>query len=112
MPPEKARKRAKAWTGFEIVGQQQHTREEIVALLPVELGTPYPEDRSIFERCRRRLPRIEGPRRSSRRETSLRRPLLLADHARRREDGGEITRVASAATRGWATGHHDPGAPL
>lgn len=39
------------WTGFEIVGQQQHTREEIAALLPVELGTPYPEDRAIFERC-------------------------------------------------------------
>lgn len=47
-PPEETRW---TWTGFEIVGQTRHTREEIAALLPVELGTPYPEDRSIFERC-------------------------------------------------------------
>lgn len=39
------------WTDFEIVGQTRHTREEIAALLPVELGTPYPEDTSIFDRC-------------------------------------------------------------
>jgi hypothetical protein len=40
------------WTGFEIVGRRLHSREEIAALLPVELGAPYPEEAdAVFERC-------------------------------------------------------------
>lgn len=43
------------WTDFEIIGQRDHGRDEIVELLPVELGEPYDDDPELFERCAERL---------------------------------------------------------
>ncbi len=43
------------WTDYEIVGQRELGREEIAALVPVELGTPYVDDQEIYERCNEAL---------------------------------------------------------